>query len=140
MNLRIGSILFFVLLMAVASVAATPDDGAHQADLARGRYLVENVGLCADCHTPRGQDGAFRTDRWLMGSEVAFTPTHPIPGWATVAPAIAGLPSYSDEEAITLLTTGIAPGDRNLAPPMPPYRFTRDDAVDVVAYLRSLAE
>jgi len=132
-----------VALVALAATGRTDHPAsagktAGKGELERGRYLVESVGMCQDCHTPRGPDGAFVKERWLLGSEVEFTPIHPIPGWATVAPAIAGLASYTDEEAVKLLETGMAPGDRSLAPPMPQFRLHHDDAVAVVAYLRSL--
>jgi len=34
----------------------------------RGRYLVEALGHCAECHTPRNLLGALRRDRWLGGA------------------------------------------------------------------------
>ena len=34
----------------------------------RGRYLVEAVGHCAECHTPRGPLGALDTARWMEGA------------------------------------------------------------------------
>lgn len=51
---------------------------------------------------------------------------------------IAGLPNWTDEQAITFLTTGTAPDGTQANPPMPQYRFNRADAKAVVAYLRSL--
>jgi len=139
----LAAIAGLVLLAGVGGCSrsdASPPAGGAQASLERGKYLVENVGLCSDCHTPRLQDGTLDRDRWLMGSMVEFTPIHPIPGWATVAPAIAGLASFTDEEAVALLESGVAPGGRPLAPPMPPFRLNHDDAVAVVAYLRTLGD
>jgi len=43
---------------------AAADSGAL-ALVARGRYLVESVGACADCHTPRRADGSFDLTRSL---------------------------------------------------------------------------
>ena len=34
---------------------------------ARGRYLVEVLGHCAECHTPRAFTGALERHRWLAG-------------------------------------------------------------------------
>jgi mono/diheme cytochrome c family protein len=110
-----------------------------QQDVARGKYLVENVGMCADCHTPMTPTGPDKA-RWLQGADLPFAPTIPIPDWAAAAPAIAGLPSLEDDEAISLLTTGVLPGGSGgLRPPMPQFRFNQDDARAIVAYLRSLA-
>jgi len=37
-------------------------------ELTRGRYLVEALGHCAECHTSRTRLGGLRRDRWLMGA------------------------------------------------------------------------
>jgi hypothetical protein len=58
--------------------------------------------------------------------------------WALKAPAIAGLPGYSEQQGIRLLTEGITRDGRTPDPPMPRYRLNRSDAQAVVAYLRSL--
>ena len=36
--------------------------------LARGRYLVEALAHCGECHTPRGPLGGLDTGRWLAGA------------------------------------------------------------------------
>lgn len=35
--------------------------------LMRGQYLVEGLGHCGECHTPRNFLGGSKTDRWLAG-------------------------------------------------------------------------
>ena len=115
------------------AVAADPS-----AKVARGKYLVENVGMCADCHSPRGPGGAFDQSRWLQGAPLGFAATVPMPAWAEVAPPIAGLHNYTDEQAVAFLSTGKTISGQPLRPPMPQYRFNTEDAEAVVAYLRSL--
>ena len=56
--------------------------------IARGRHLVDNVALCADCHTPRLPGGQFDRARWLEGSPLGFKPLFEMP-WSPVAPPIA---------------------------------------------------
>lgn len=34
----------------------------------RGRYLVEGLGHCAECHTPRSVFGGLQTDSWMAGA------------------------------------------------------------------------
>ncbi len=34
----------------------------------QGRYLVEALGHCGECHTPRNLLGGLRTDHWLAGA------------------------------------------------------------------------
>jgi mono/diheme cytochrome c family protein len=104
----------------------------------RGKYLVESVGMCQDCHTPRGKDGQYIKDKWMAGNILAFKPTVPMPVWAPTAPSIRDLPNYTDEQAIKLFTTGISRTGNPPRPPMPEFRFSEADAKAVVAYLRTL--
>jgi len=52
MNIR--NALFFGLMIAAASV---------QAQMERGKYLVEGILTCGNCHTPRGPGGVLDTAR-----------------------------------------------------------------------------
>jgi mono/diheme cytochrome c family protein len=132
---------------ATASLAGSPAENAPalssaqaaDAKLTRGRYLVENVGLCADCHSPRNEKGQFLRDQWLKGAPIAFAPSVPMP-WSPAAPPLAGLPSMTEEQAIAFLRTGKRPDGSAPRPPMPEYRFSAEDAAAAVAYLKSLAK
>ena len=110
-----------------------PDD----AQIQRGKYLVENVAMCADCHTPRDDKGQFDRTHWLQGNVLDIKPDHPMPFAALTTP-IAGLPGFTDEKAVKFLETGIDLTGKPAMWPMPQFRFNHDDAVAVVAYLRSL--
>jgi len=41
---------------------------AASPDLDRGRYLVEALGHCAECHTSRNALGALDTEKWMRGA------------------------------------------------------------------------
>ncbi len=41
---------------------------ADTVQLERGRYLVEALGHCAECHTPRDQLGGLDKTRWMAGA------------------------------------------------------------------------
>ena len=114
---------------------------AQQADarLVRGRYLVEHIGLCADCHSPRNEKGEFVRELWLKGAALPFQPTVPMP-WSPAAPPIAGLPSMTEAQAVAFMQTGKRPDGSTPRPPMPEFRFNAADASAVVAYLKSLAK
>lgn len=127
------------LLLLAVTAAASPARAADAAPIALGRHLVEDVGLCADCHSPRNDHGEFIREKWLRGSTLGFAPTVPMPVWGPVAPAIAGIPGYTDAEALTLLTTGTTNHGGSPRPPMPAFRFSKAEAEAVIAYLRSLA-
>lgn len=131
----------FVLSLLLSTVAWSAESAAPAAALlARGQYLVEGIGLCADCHTPRNEQGQFVTAHWLRGAPIGFTPAVPMPVWAPVAPPIAGLPSMTAEQAVRFLTHGQRPDGTMPRPPMPAYRLNEDDARAMVAYLKSLGD
>jgi mono/diheme cytochrome c family protein len=132
--LLLGMIIFSVTRI----VAQTQTPAAADARIERGKYLVERVALCADCHTERDWKGKQDRDRWLQGARLDFKPAKIMP-WAAVAPPIAGLPTLAtDEQAVKYFQTGLNPADKRSSPPMPQYRLEPDDAAAVVAYLRSL--
>jgi mono/diheme cytochrome c family protein len=108
------------------------------AKVARGKYLVENVGMCGDCHTPRNEKGEPVKEQWLGGAPLGFRPIMPMPVWADKAPSIAGLSGWEKGAAIKFMMTGIAYNGLPARPPMPPYRFNQPDAEAIVAYLKSL--
>jgi len=113
---------------------------ANAAAVQRGRYLVEQVSKCGDCHTPHVA-GAPDKSRWLKGSVLGFQPLHPVPGWASAAPDLtrtsALWKSWGDHGLVRFFTTGLAPNGKPAAPPMPAYTLTNQDARAIVAYLKS---
>ena len=106
--------------------------------IARGKYIVEGVAACGDCHTPRNRDGDIDRTKWLSGAPVFYEPAQRVPGWAISAPRIAGLPPGRDAEIITLLITATWRDGKAPRPPMPRFHMKREDAEAVVAYLKSL--
>jgi mono/diheme cytochrome c family protein len=108
-------------------------------DVARGKYIVEDVAMCGTCHTPRRSDGQLDRSRWLMGASVPYLPAQPTSDWPINAPRLAGTPPATNAQMITLLTTAIWTNGAPLRDPMPKFHMTRSDAEAVVAYLRSLS-
>lgn len=102
-----------------------------------GERLVEKVSLCTDCHTPHLPDGSLDRVHWLQGSALPFKPVVNMP-WADAAPPIAGLQSFTEEQAIRFLMTGERPSGVPPRPPMPAFRFNESEARALVAYLKSL--
>jgi mono/diheme cytochrome c family protein len=112
--------------------------GTEPNAVARGKYIVEGVAMCTQCHTPRTNSGALDTPHWLQGAPLWLNPAKPVSGWPLKAPRLAGLIAGSDDDLIKLLTTGTWRNGQALRPPMPQFRMTRQDAAAVVAYLKSL--
>jgi mono/diheme cytochrome c family protein len=126
------------LASAAVAAAETNNPAAESSQIEHGRYLVERVGMCGDCHSPRNDKGEFDRTQWLQGELISFKPDHPMP-FAAIAPPIAGLPGYAtDTAALKFLETGTNSAGKLAMAPMPQFRFNHEDALAVVAYLRSL--
>ena len=107
-------------------------------NVVRGKYLVEGVAMCGQCHTPRDSNGNPDRTRWLQGAPVPWLPAKPESDWPLNAPRIGGTPPASDADMIKLPTTGIWTNGNRLRAPMPQFRMDPSDAESVVAYLKSL--
>jgi mono/diheme cytochrome c family protein len=105
--------------------------------LVRGRYLVEHVAMCIECHSTRDDAGNIIPGREFMGGNIPFRPPW-ANDWASVAPRNAGLLGYSDEQAMRVLTAGaIGREGVRLRLPMPRFQMTPEDAAAVIAYMRT---
>jgi mono/diheme cytochrome c family protein len=123
------AMLALVAAATVALGASSRANGVGQPTgdpIARGKYIVRQVGMCTDCHGLA-----------LLGGRLAVT-WRPDVAAAERAPRIAGLPGFTAEQALRFFETGIGPNGKNVRPPMPAYRLAPEDAAAVVAYLRAL--
>jgi mono/diheme cytochrome c family protein len=125
----------FFLLLGLRSLALNDNPAG---DVDRGRYLVHSVAKCIECHTPRDSRGRLDSARLLQGASIPVTSPFRNQQWAFRAPAIAGLPGLTREEAVHLLMEGRRMSGYIPRSPMPAYNLTAEDAADVVAYLQSL--
>ena len=107
-------------------------------DIERGRYLVEEIAKCPECHTPRKADGELDGAAWLRGAAIWFRPVAPIANWADRTPALAGLPSFTEAQVEKVLEDGTGPNGEPLRPPMHIYHMAPADARAIAAYLKSL--
>jgi mono/diheme cytochrome c family protein len=113
----------------VVSDAATPE-------IERGRYLVEALGHCGECHTPRTALGGLDRDNWLAG---AANPNGEgrIPG---ITPTALG---WSAGEIAYYLESGFTPdfdtaGGEMVAVIRNTSRLTPEDRAAIAAYLLAL--
>ena len=137
-RLFLALLLLTLGLFAWKTILPARAEPVSDAQIKHGQYLVERVGMCGDCHTPKTDHGEYDRTAWLQGDVLDFKPAHPMP-FAAVAPGIAGLPTFAtDEQAMKFLETGTNAAGKRAMPPMPQFRFNHDDAAAVVAYLRSL--
>jgi hypothetical protein len=107
-------------------------------NIEHGRYIVEHVAMCIECHSGRDAQGNILESERFLGAPIPFAPPWPN-DWATRAPRNRGLPAYTDDLALRLLTQGaIGRHGEQLRPPMPRFRMSVQDAADVIAFMRSL--
>lgn len=106
----------------------------------RGRYIVEVIGACGNCHTPQGPAGPDQALNLSGGNPIIE------PGMVAIPPNITpdektGIGSWTDAQIIRVIREGIRPDGRVLGPPMPfpLYRGISDqDVAAIVAYLRTV--
>jgi mono/diheme cytochrome c family protein len=107
-------------------------------DVARGKYLVEDVAMCGECHTPRDANNNLIEERDLQGAPTWIAPVHDDHNWAWNAPTLAGFAGYSDADAVNILEKGIGANRQPIQRPMHIYHMSHEDALAIVAYLKSL--
>lgn len=106
----------------------------------RGRYLVEGLGHCAACHTPRNRLGATKTSEALTGGVI------PVLDW--YAPPLTndmqtGMGRWTAADIAALLKTGIS-AHSSASGPMAEVvlgstqHLTDDDALAIGVYIKSL--
>jgi mono/diheme cytochrome c family protein len=113
-------------------------DTANSAEWNRGRYLVDALGHCGTCHTPKTLLGADKDSAYLQGSLLQ--------GW--FAPNITadgrkGIGRWSVEELVNYLKTGanphaIASGGMGEEVVHSSSKMTDDDLKAIAVYLKSV--
>jgi len=103
----------------------------------RGAYLVQALGHCGECHTPRNFLGGPKTSRFLAGGKGPDGKDV-----ANLTPTL--LKKWSDKELEDILTTGIDPEGDVVAETMGEVvrnttsQLTPADLKALIAYLRTL--
>ena len=131
---HIASVAFFQRAWAQASIAN--DWANQQSPVERGQYLV-GAANCVSCHTakagtPFAGGRAFRTTYGFFGDIYSSNIT---PDRDT------GIGTWTEEEFIRAMRSGVAPGGRHLFPAFPYTSFTKLSTADIraiYAYLRTI--
>lgn len=114
-------------------MADLPDDP----QVIRGRYLVEAMGHCGECHTPRNPLGGLERDRWLAGAPVPGEATAKVPN---ITPAAL---DWSSEDIAYYLESGFTPEfdsvGGHMAAVVENYgQLPSEDRAAVAAYLKAV--
>ena len=126
----------------IAALALAIAPAAAQTPVERGKYLVEGILTCGNCHTPRGPGGVLDTSKRHAGGpqvwETAEYRVHP----SNVTPDNeTGIGRWTAGQIKTAIRDGRRPSGQQLSPQMPYayYKiFASADLDAVVAYLQSL--
>jgi len=110
--------------------------------VARGKYLVEEVAKCHECHTPRTEAGELDSTKWLKGAVLDFQPMHEMKGWHKTSPDLTSsgrlFARWGEAGLEKFLETGLGPSGHAADPPMPAYKLQANDAKAIAAFLKSL--
>lgn len=122
-----------LLFMASGPVIDTP--GLPESVL-RGRYLVEGLGHCAECHTPRGLLGNLQLSNWLNGA------AHPS-GKGRI-PALRGI-DWSEADIAEYLKSGFTPDFDTAGAEMADVventsKLSDEDRAAIAAYIKALPQ
>jgi mono/diheme cytochrome c family protein len=134
-----GSVRLVVWLIAALPVGLTMAQGDEQL-LARGKYLMNSVVACGNCHIARGDQGQPLFEKGLSGGmrfdEAVFDAYAP-----NITPdAATGIGSWDDAQLAKAIREGIRPDGSVIGPPMPIpfYRHLSDnDLAAIIAYLKA---
>jgi mono/diheme cytochrome c family protein len=129
-----------IVLIGLGLVVVTALPASAQTPLERGRYLVEVLAGCGNCHTPKGPEG----DVPAMQLAGGFRLDDSFGTWVTpnITPdPETGIGRWTDDEVIRAIREGRGRDGKTLGPPMPfdLYRRLADgDVKAMVAYLRTV--
>jgi mono/diheme cytochrome c family protein len=130
-----GSLCIAALLVAATNVNA-------QAPLERGKYLVEGILTCGNCHTPRGPGGVLDVaKRHAGGPQVWETDEYKVHPSNITMDKETGIGGWTAAQVKAAIHDGRRPNGQQISPQMPyPFYkiFTPADLDAVVAYVRSI--
>jgi mono/diheme cytochrome c family protein len=124
-----------VLFFASSTIIANA-----QSPVERGRYLVDTVMTCHNCHTPKGPAGDI-ADKALSGGLTFDEPPFKVTASNITPDQDTGIGKWTDAELKSFMTTGVRPNGIPVVPLMPTgyYKIlTPGDLNAVVAYLRTI--
>ena len=115
--LALGACAFLVVAVRLSAQQPAAPTSAPAANIEHGRYIVERVVMCYECHSARDPQGNIVTGTRFKGGPMPMRPPWRS-DWPLQIPRIAGLPGYTDEEAMRLLKE--KPVQRLMKEPPPP--------------------
>ncbi len=133
---RRGLGLWKLVNLKEGAILQTPDDDSI---VEEGRYLVEALGHCGECHTPRNLIGGMKTSQWLGGGP-APEGKGSIPN---ITPHASGIGDWSLKDITYSLETGFTPSFDSFGGSMTSVqenmaKLSEADREAIAAYLKSV--
>jgi mono/diheme cytochrome c family protein len=123
----------------IAALAVAAGTATAQTPVERGRYLVEGILTCGNCHSPRGPGGVIDAARLYAGGPQTWeTSEYTVKGSNITPDKQTGIGGWTAADVKRALTEGKRPNGQPLSPQMPyPFYkiFTPADLDAVAAYL-----
>ena len=133
---------FLLFAIGCAVAATTLTVFGQDSKVERGKYLVEEVGRCQECHTPKTETGEFDKSRWMKGATLVGVPSAPVADWHQKSPDLTSTSAlwtrWGQDGFSKFLQTAKNPRGGKAGPPMPAYMLKAEDADAIAAYLKSL--
>src|SRR4051812_22387350 len=99
----------------LGALFATAGSAFSQAPVERGKYLVNTIMTCQNCHTPKGERGAPVFERDLSGGLEFDEPPFKVTAPNITQDKTTGIGSWSDAQTRTAMRTGKRPDGVQLA-------------------------
>ena len=128
-------------ILAACAIALGAAHARAESPVERGRYLVETIAGCGNCHTPRGPGGVFDASKELAGGFVIDEKPFRAVASNITPDKETGIGAWTDAQIAKAIREGIRPDGSLIGPPMPfeLYRKLSDtDLAAMVAYLRTV--
>lgn len=122
------------------ALAAVSFSASAETQLQRGKYLMEAVAACGNCHTPQGPKGPV-AEKTLAGGLPFEEGAFKVYASNITPHKKTGIGRWTDSQLITAIREGRRPNGTLIAPVMPfeTYRGLSDsDVKAIVAYLRTV--
>lgn len=129
------SIAAILMLLLCAAPASAQDR------VARGKYLVETIAGCGNCHTPQGPNGPLPGKTLAGGNKLVDDKAFTAIAANITQDKATGIGAWTDAQIALAIREGKRPDGSLIGPPMPfgLYRgISDDDLAAIVAYLRTV--
>ena len=127
-------------LAAIVLLGSSAAQAQKGASMERGKYLMDSVVACGNCHVARGEKGAPMFDKGLSGGMTFDEPPFKAIASNITPDPETGIGNWTDAQLGKAIREGVHPDGSIIGPPMPMefYRKMSDaDLASIIAYLKA---